>query len=130
MDNLDQPQSVQRSDAPGLEQECASLRHLIVSVLVLLLIVSGTFNIFLFRQYRAVSKEFAPMRGQMAQIMSECNKINSVATEFAKRALEFSKTHPDFAPVLSKYNISAITPTSAPPAVAVPGSAPAVPQKK
>ncbi len=131
MDNLDQPQPSLQIERPGVEQQCESLRQLVTSVLVLVFIISGTFNIYLFRQYRAVSKEFAPMRPQMAQILSECNKINSVATEFAKRALEFGKTHPDFAPILAKYNISAISPTSAPPvSAATPSTLPAAPNKK
>ncbi len=130
MDNLDQPQSVQRNEASDLEQQCEALRHLVVSVLVLLLVVSGTFNIFLFRQYRSVSKEFAPMRPQMAQILAECNKINSVATEFAKRAIDFGKTHPDFAPILAKYNLYSTAPTGGPSISAAPSTLPAAPNKK
>ena len=36
--------------------------------------------------------------------------------EFVKRVTEYQRTHPDFTPILAKYNLKPAAPTGAPPA--------------
>jgi hypothetical protein len=128
MDNLDDNAPAQPA-ANDLQEQFDALRHLVVSVLILLIVVSGTFTIYLLRQWRTVSKELAGYRPQATQMIADYQK-NSVPVmgDFLKKVTEFGRTHPDFVPVLAKYNIKPAAATSAPPTTAAPP--PATPPKK
>jgi cell division protein FtsB len=126
MDNLDNtaaPTPATQDKVTDLQQQLASLRQLVGSVLVVVFILAGSLNIYFLRQLKAVNSELKPLKNQSAQITAEVAKINSAASEFARRLLEFSKAHPDFAPILHKYNIREVPATNAP--VAAPLTAPA-----
>ena len=124
MDNLDTKTPIQ----PGgndLQAQCDALRHMVVSVLILVIVISGTLNIYLLRQWRSVSKDLAGIRPQAAQMIAEYQKVSGpLMTDFVKKITEYGRTHPDFAPVLAKYNLKPAGPTGAAPATASPPVAP------
>jgi len=90
---------------------------MIGTVLVLLLIVSGTFSVFLYYQVRIANRELEAGRQQL-------NKIETQQQQIIQRMTDFGRIHADFAPILAKYGITA---TSAAPATA---TIPAGTQKK
>jgi hypothetical protein len=105
MDNLDD-----KTPAPAgtndLQEQLDALRHLVVSALILLIVVSGTFNIYLLRQWRTVSKELTNYRQGAQQMIADYQKTSvPVMNDFLKKVTEFGRTHPDFVPILAKYNI-------------------------
>jgi len=106
-------------DVAQLQEKYDSLRNLMGSVLVLLLLVSGTFNIFLWRQVRYVRRDLDGIRPQAMQVINDY-QTNSGPTmdNFIKQITEYGRTHPDFAPIMSKYGLKPAT---------VPGSGPAAP---
>jgi hypothetical protein len=112
MDNLENPISTQ-SEAGDLQAQFESLRHLIVSILILLIIVSGTFTIYLLRQWRSTTTDLAIYGPQVKQVMAEYTRISVPMNEFVKQLVEYGRTHPDFAPVLSKYGIKPGAPAPA-----------------
>ena len=75
MDNLDIKTPVQ-SDASDVQAQFDELRHLIVSVLILVIVISGTLNIYLLRQWRSSSKDLAAIRPQAAQMIAEYQKVS------------------------------------------------------
>lgn len=105
-------------DASELEEQLASLQRLVGTVLVLLLIISGTFSIYLFWQVRNDNRELEAGRQQLQQVM----KGEAQQNEVVKRMQDFARTHPDFAQILGKYGLApevgASGPGSAPPALA------------
>ena len=106
-----------------------SLRHLVISVLVLLIVVSGTFNLYLLRQVKYARLDLKGVRPQAAQMLEEYNRVNApLMQEFLKKLTEYSRTHPDFTPILTKYGIRANAVTGAPPATATSPAA-TVPKK-
>lgn len=113
--------------SPVTAADLQSLRQLVVSVLMLVLVVSGTLNIYLWRQYRSVRAELAPIQPQASQILAEANRVNAFAAEAAKKFLDFGRTHPDFMPILNKYGIRAAGPTGAPPTTLTPPATTPVP---
>jgi len=124
------------ADLSRLEDQCRSLRQwltwvlaLVMAVQVLLIVVSGTFTIYLLRLSRTTSKELAGFRPQATQMIAEYQKVSAPAmTDFLKKISDYGRTHPDFAPVLAKYGLKPGDPTGAAPAAA---TAPrAVPPKK
>jgi hypothetical protein len=126
MDNLDSKRTIQ-PEVNDLQAEFDALRHLVVSILILLIVVSGTFSIYLLRQWRTTSKELAVMRPQFAQMIGVYQKDEAPwMGEIFKKFTEYGRTHPDFVPILAKYNIKPAAATGAPPATATaPSPAPA-----
>ena len=109
MDNLENPTAT-HTDANDLQAQLESVRHLIVSVLILLIVVSGTFSIYLLRQYRSTKLDLAIYGPQVKQVMAEYNRISVPMNEFVKQIVDYGRTHPDFAPVLNKYGIKSGAP--------------------
>jgi hypothetical protein len=84
-----------------LQGQIDSVRHLMVSVLFLLLVVSGTFNLYLWRQFRSTRAELQMVLPNAKQISGELASMQ----DFVHKLVEFAKTHPDFLPILAKYGI-------------------------
>jgi hypothetical protein len=104
MDNFESQPAASPVDQIDLRDQVESLRQLVGSLLVLLLVISGTLNLYLLRQVKGTGADLKNIRPQVAQMINEYNKISGPAiTKFVGQLTEFSKTHPDFAPVLNKY---------------------------
>ncbi len=114
MDTLDGKTSVQ-PDSTDLQAQYDALRHLVVSILILVVVIIGTLNIYLLRQWRSTSKDLAAIRPQAAQIISDYQKSGPLIQDFIKKITEYGRTHPDFTPVLAKYGLKPTTPTNPPP---------------
>jgi hypothetical protein len=129
MDNLDNKTPLQAGDN-DLQAQCDALRHLITSVLILVIVVSGTLNIYLLRQWKTTSKDLAAIRPQAEQMISEyTQKSGPLMNDFFNKITEYGRTHPDFAPILAKYNIKPVAAAGVP-AAAPRASAPAAKPKK
>jgi hypothetical protein len=135
MDTLENKAPAQPAPADWREQFNA-LRHLVVSVMVLLAVVSGTFNLYMWKRWRDVNRELENVRPQADQIAKAVTNLQKVEVpamqEFVRKMTEYGRTHPDFAPTLAKYNIRPSA-TPAAPATGAPTSvapAAAAPQKK
>ena len=115
MDNLEAPAPVQ-PDTHDLQAQCDSLRQLIISVLVLLIIVSGTFTIYLLREYRWANADLAAVEPQYKAEVAQYSRANLVIRDFVERIREYGGTHQDFIPVLNKYGMKPLTapPVSSP----------------
>jgi hypothetical protein len=131
MDNLEnQPVlAAPQPEVADLRAQFESLRHLVISVLVLLIVVSGTFNIFLLRQAKSARADVLIIQPQITQLVAEYKKSSEPAINtFVKQLSEFGRTHPDFAPVLAKYGIKPGMTTGTAPTNAAPPPA-AAPKK-
>ena len=115
-----------------LRSQYESLRHLVVSILILVVVVSGTLSIFLFREFRNAGRELDNIKPSAQEFAMNYQKGDGPSVEnFLLRIVDYGRTHPDFAPILKKYRINpgpgAGTPINVPaPASSAPkGSAPA-----
>ena len=114
----------------NLPAELEALRHLIVSILILTVVISGTLNIYLLRQWRSTSKDLAVIRPQAAQMLTEFQKVSGpLMNDFMKKVTDYAQTHPDFLPILSKYGIKPASAAGVPPTGAK-APAPATAPKK
>lgn len=128
MDNLDNKTPIP-TGASDVQARFDTLQHLIVSILILVVVMSGTLNIYFLRQWRTVSKDLTAIRPQAAQMIGEYQKVSApLMTDFIKKITEYGRTHPDFAPVMTKYNLKPAASTNAVPAPSTPP--PATPKKK
>jgi len=128
MDNLDNKTAVQ-PEATDLQTELDAVRHLVVSILILMIVISGTFSIYLLRQWRTTAKELTLIRPQVANMVGIYQKDEAPwMQDILKKFSEYGRTHPDYMPILAKYNIKPGAATGAPPAGAA--NPTAAPQKK
>jgi hypothetical protein len=134
MDNLENPPAAASSASPesDLQAQIVSLRNTVNILLVLIIIVGGAFMLFVRRQADMTKVELNNLRPQKPQIDMQYQKLAGPDLEtFLRRLSEYGATHPDFAPIVTKYGLAKPTgPTSAAPARATsPATAP-VPVKK
>ena len=122
MDTLDN--RTPQNDASGLQAKCDSLQHLVVSILILVVVMSGTLNIYLLRQWVWTKRDLSGIRPQASQTIEDYKKQSVLITEFVKKIIDYGHTHPDFAPILTKYNLKA-TAAPAAPSPATPAPRPA-----
>ena len=128
MDDLDTKTPFESGDS-DLQAQFESLRQLITSVLILVIVISGTLNIYLLRQWRTTSKDLAGIRPQAAQMIAEYQKVSGpLMNDFVAKIMDYGKTHPDFAPILAKYNLKAAGTTGTP--LAAPTALPPAKAKK
>jgi hypothetical protein len=92
-----------RQEPPSLEslqRAYHSLRTLLDILIVALVILSGSLNIFLLRQVSMVRNEIEERRRFIAEY--ERNNV-PIMNEFVLKLQAFAKTNPDFTPILAKY---------------------------
>jgi len=127
MDNLDN-KTPNQTGANDLQAQYDALQHLVVSTLILVVVISGTLNIYFLRQWRTASRDLAAIRPQASQMIAEYQKVSApLMNDFVKKVTEYGKTHPDFAPILTKYNLKPATSASA--TTTSPATAPATAPK-
>jgi hypothetical protein len=85
--------------------------------MILVVVISGTLNIYLLRQWRSTSKDLTAIRPQATQMIAEFQKVSGpLMQDFVKKIADYGRTHPDFVPVLAKYGLKPSSPTNPPPA--------------
>ena len=125
MDDLENKSGAQPDLAELQSQRCC-LQRQILALLVLLLVVSGTLNVYLLRQFRVAHSDLR----QATQTMEMVDKEKAMLSNILGKLADYGKSHPDFAQtVLVKYGIR---PVSAPGATSPPAATPppAAPPKK
>jgi hypothetical protein len=102
-------------DTNALQAQCLRLRTQLLAVLALVIVVSGTFNIYLWRQGKQKKAELVSLQQQVGPMFAEYNQMAPKMDEFIKKITDYGRTHPDFGPIMVKYGlISNTVPTAAP----------------
>ncbi len=109
MENMEEKGPLEQEpveEPTDLEARFESLHNMVVSMLILCIVISGTLNIFLLRQWRFSRADVAAIGPRVAQIISDYQKGDEPKmNEFIKKVTDFGRTHPDFAQVLTKYGV-------------------------
>ena len=111
MDNLDlpSPTTAPETGAPEWQEQIEGLRRAVSSALILMLVVTGSFDVYLLRQVRFTRADLAQARLQAPQVAAQYNQISGQAIqEFAKKLVDYGRTHPDFAPIIAKYKLDEV----------------------
>lgn len=132
MDNLE-PKSEAASisaapaDPGSLQEQLISLQNTLVSALVLMILVTGVLGYNMRRQSRITRGELDAIRPQAEAINAQYERITGAGiNDLAKKLSDFGATHPDFAPILTKYGVMRPAGTGAPaPSLKAPSAAPA-----
>ncbi|HTY89100.1 MAG TPA: hypothetical protein VMB80_16760 [Candidatus Acidoferrum sp.] len=107
-----------------LLDQVVALRQQVFTLLLALVVVSGTLTVFLYIQARRASMELAVIKPQASAMIDAFKQKQPTMETFVKQLTAYGVTHPDFQPILKKYGIP-LPPASSP----VAPSAPAAPKK-
>jgi len=125
MNDLTNPNSsTPDATVESLERQLQSLRKLFVVALTILLVISGSIMIFLWGQKRILNSQLRDAQ----KFVDDYEKTTApFIGNFVSNLNAYAKTHPDFNPILDKYNLRLPASTLPPP---TPASAPKAPVPK
>lgn len=105
MDDLPNPTSSQ-PELSELRDQYHHLQQLVSSLLLVLIVISGTLTIFLLRQWRFVKAELDVVTPQAVQLLTEHTNNYAMTQDFVKKLAEYGRAHPDFSPIINKYHLN------------------------
>jgi hypothetical protein len=88
-----------------LLDQMVALRHQVFTLLLALVVVSGTLTVFLYRQASLTGKDIAAAKPQVTQMLEAFKHDQQAMENFVKQLTAYGVTHPDFQPILKKYGI-------------------------
>ena len=112
------------ADETDLQQEVQALRTFVVKLQSALIALTWIFGVFVFIQFWRARGELAVVRPQAAQIIEIGKRKEQPINQFVVQLAEYGRAHADFAPIITKYGISAPGATSPPAATPVPATTP------
>ena len=122
MDEIE-TKNLDHTEPADLPSQFDALRHFVLSVLILVIVVSGTLNIYLLYQFKAAGRELNTVRPLVQNLQNTYNNGDGpVIQRFVLQSIEYGKTHPDFNPYLDKYGLRPPPGTAAPAPVPPPAT--------
>jgi hypothetical protein len=100
-----------------LMDQMVALRHQFFTLLLALVVVSGTLTVVLYRQAKLTGRDIEIIKPQATQIIAAFKRDQPAMENFVKQLTAYGVTHPDFQPILKKYGIVPQTQTAATPVV-------------
>lgn len=94
--------------------EIAALQRQMFTMLLALIIISGTLAIYLYNQGRLARKDIDTLNRQEGAVIEIVKKNQAVMVNFVNQLAIYGQTHPDFRPILQKYGITPQAPGAAP----------------
>ena len=85
--------------------QIVALRHQVFTLLLALVVVSGTLTVVLYRQARLTGKDIEVIKPQATQIIEAFKRDRQGMEAFVKQLTAYGNSHPDFQPILRKYGI-------------------------
>jgi hypothetical protein len=103
MDNLEHNPPTEPQDE-SLSDPYDSLRQLVISILVLVIVVSATLNVFLLRQAKTSRQDLDAIRPQVNNMVTQYQRnLGPAIDEFIRKLQAYAKKYPDFEPILDKH---------------------------
>jgi hypothetical protein len=89
-----------------LSEQITALRRQTFTLLLALIIVSGTLTVFLYRQATLTRRDITGIKPQATQVIQIFNQNRATIQAFIQQLTTYGQAHPDFAQqVLKKYGI-------------------------
>jgi hypothetical protein len=99
--------------------QIVALRHQVFTLLLALVVVSGTLTVVLYRQAKLTGRDIDTIKPQANLIIQAFKRDQQGMEAFVKQLTAYGSAHPDFQPILKKYGIVQ-QPATAPAAPAAP----------
>lgn len=102
---MNDPETPTHSHAE-LSDQIAALRRQTFTLLLALIVVSGTLTVFLYRQSSLARQDLTAIRPQATQLVQAINQNRAGIQTFVQQLAAYGQAHPDFQPILKKYGIT------------------------
>ena len=87
--------------------QVAALRRQVFILLLVLIIVSGTLTVFLYRQASVTRRDIAAIKPQASQVIQSFKQTRPLIQNFVQQLVAYGQAHPDSQQsVLKKYGIT------------------------
>ena len=86
---------------PDADSQIAALKTQMFTLLLALIVVSGTVTVYLYRQASLTGKDLNASN----QLIANVQHNQDLIIPFANQLAGYAQTHPDFRPILAKYGI-------------------------
>jgi hypothetical protein len=89
-----------------ISDQIAALRRQTFTLLLALIVVSGTLTVFLYRQASITRRDIASIKPQAAQVIQAFGQDFPAITNLVQHLIIYGQSHPDFQQqVLNKYRL-------------------------
>jgi hypothetical protein len=88
-----------------LADQIDALRRQTFTLLLALIVVSGTLTVYLYRQASVSRSDIKAIKPQATQLIQAYNQNLPLIQSFVKEIVAYGTTHPDFQPILKKYQL-------------------------
>jgi len=101
---MSENESSNSSNVADLQDNVAALQRQLFSLLLALIVVSGTLTVYLYRQASLIHKDIEAIKGdrQVENIVYTFNQNRAGMQTFLNELNDYAKTHPDFQLLLQK----------------------------
>jgi hypothetical protein len=96
-----------------LSDQIDALRRQTFTLLLALIVVSGTLTVYLYRQASVARGDIKAVKPQAAALIQAYNQNLPLIQSFVKEIVAYGVTHPDFQPILKKYQLQMPSATNA-----------------
>lgn len=93
-----------------LSDQIDALRRQTFTLLLALIVVSGTLTVYLYRQASVARNDIRTIKPQATELIQSYNQNLPLIQSFVKEIVAYGATHPDFQPILNKYQLQAPAP--------------------
>jgi len=90
-----------------LTSQVASLQRQVLSLLLVLIVVSGTVSVYLYRQASVLRKDIDSVKPQAAQVIEVFNKNKVLMQTFINQVNGFAQKNPEVQQILLKNGFAA-----------------------
>jgi hypothetical protein len=122
-----------KPSSPATGTESADIQLQLTILLVGLIVLAAVFSGYLWSTVRQRKADFENMQNAATPMVQAYNREKGTVDTFISRVIEYSKTHPDFEPIMRKYQPQIMPNDTAKPAstsAPAPAPAPAAAPKK
>jgi hypothetical protein len=97
--------------------QIAALQRQVFTLLLALIVVSGTLTVYLWYQSRVTGNEIDANKPQAMQVVNAFNQTRPIVEKLIPQLVAYGQMHPDFQPILIKYGIPLTNPVAPNPPV-------------
>lgn len=101
------------SSPEDLSAQISALRRQVFTLLLALIVVSGTLTVYLYRQAKLIGHDLASIKSQATPLINGFNEHRAEMQAFMQQLNSYALAHPEFQPVLKKYGWAPAVPPPA-----------------
>ena len=114
-DNQDNLPPLEASEASESKSNYESLAQFIISILILVIVISGTLNILLMRLWKNSSTDVEAIKPQYHAFKELYERNDAAHIDRITRGLQaYGATNPDYVPILTNFGFRPMLPEGAP----------------